>query len=205
MRPVTFLSVIYTRCRHNAIYDKLFEVILKVLPLTVEIWKHVGRLYWKFCRKRAADLPVAARDYLPPSDTRCGSRVYARGCCIGSRMPRGRRRSVAASRGPHLDIAVLAGNRPRMPLADPVKVQVHLDLHRLAPQVVAARIVNVFANARTGQMRARRAGVEVGSAPTRRRRLPQFTLNPLCPKRREANRRSALTAARGPSRNDDLP
>src|ERR1700724_4898358 len=94
-----------SRKSHNAIYDKLFEVILKVLPLTVEIWKHVGRLYWKFCRKRAADLPVAARDYLPPSDTRCGSRVYARGCCIGSRMPRGRRRSVAASRGPHLDIA----------------------------------------------------------------------------------------------------
>jgi hypothetical protein len=56
-----------------------------------------------------------------------------------------------------------------MPLADPLKAQVHLDLHRLAPQVVAAQIVDVFANARTGQMRARRAGVDVGTAPTRRR------------------------------------
>jgi hypothetical protein len=39
-----------------------------------------GRLYGKFCRKRAVDLLAAARDYLPPSDTRCGSRVYAPGC-----------------------------------------------------------------------------------------------------------------------------
>ena len=39
-----------------------------------------GRLYGKFCRKRAADLLAAACDYLPPSDTRCGSRVYAPGC-----------------------------------------------------------------------------------------------------------------------------
>jgi hypothetical protein len=30
---------------------------------------------------------------------------------------------------------------------DPLKAQVHLDLHRLAPQVVAAQIVDVFANA----------------------------------------------------------
>jgi hypothetical protein len=29
---------------------------------------------------------------------------------------------------------------------DPLKAQVHLDLHRLAPQVVAAQIVDVFAN-----------------------------------------------------------
>jgi hypothetical protein len=62
---------------------------------------------------------------------------------------------------------------------DPLKAQVHLDLHRLAPQVVAAQIVDVFANARTGQMRARRAGAEVGSAPTRRRRLPGSPLSSL--------------------------
>jgi hypothetical protein len=71
-----------------------------------------------------------------------------------------------------------------MPLADPLKAQVHLDLHRLALQVVAAQIVDVFANARTGQMWARRAGVDVGTAPTRRR---------------------GRGGAHGPSRNDDRP
>jgi hypothetical protein len=86
----------------------------------------------------------------------------------------------------------------RQPGGDPLKAQVHLDLHRLAPQVVAAQIVDVFANARTGQMRTRRAGVEVGSAPTRRRRLPQFTLILSAPsaERRTGGRRSPQPAGR---------
>jgi hypothetical protein len=83
----------------------------------------------------------------------------------------------------------------RQPGGDPLKAQVHLDLHRLAPQVVAAQIVDVFANARTGQMRARRAGVGVGSAPTRRRRLPQFTLILSAP---SAERRTGGRRHRGP-------
>jgi hypothetical protein len=91
------------------------------------------------------------------------------------------------------------------PGSDPLKAQVHLDLHRLAPQVVAAQIVDVFANARTGQMRARRAGVGVGSAPTRRRRLPQFTLILSAPSAERRTGGRALNVARGPSRNDDLP
>jgi hypothetical protein len=81
------------------------------------------------------------------------------------------------------------------PSFDPLKAQVHLDLHRLAPQVVAAQIVDVFANARTGQMRA--VEPELRWAPPRpETEAPTVLPDPLCPKRREANRRSALTAAR---------
>src|SRR5580704_11949474 len=113
------------------------------------------------------------------------SRVYAPG--VPASIPNAAKSASACCRQPgagHLDIAVFGGNRPRMPLADPLKAQVHLDLHRLALQVVAAQIVDVFANARTGQMWARRAGVDVGTAPTRRR---------------------GRGGAHGPSRNDDRP
>ena len=99
-----------------------------------------------------------------------------RGAGSGSPLARGRRTGVPHANFRNEVLARSFGVVQIKPGFDPLKVQVHLDLHRLAPQVVAAQIVNVFANARTGQMRARRAGVEVANAPTRRRRLPRFTL-----------------------------